>query len=168
MLLALAAIGVALAVQRVRTGRAAEAERAVGWLDTGRAGATNVHAGPLKTDMLVHPAVLLGRRTKPAEVVFPAVELAATLTGWFALDDDAAKLRRQGTHRVTIDARANGEDEWTVLHSAKVAHEPGRQRLAIPTQALAGRRVDLRVRIDSDGESPPAFGFDLDLGGPGG
>ena len=168
MLLVLAVVAAAIAVQRVRSGTAAEAERAVGWVDDGHARAKNLHSGPLKTDMLVRPAVVLGRRTKPAEVVFPDVELAASLTGWFALDDDAAKLRREGTHRVTIEARPNEGEDWTVLHAAKLPHEPGRQPLALPTGALAGQRVELRLRIESEGESPPPLGFDLDLGPRGG
>jgi hypothetical protein len=114
--------------------------------------------------MLVRPAVLIGRRTKPAEVVFRDVELAASLTGWFALDDDAAKLQREGTHRVTIEARPKESDEWTALHAAKLPHIAGRQPLELPTGALAGQQVELRVRIDSEGESPPPIGFDLDLG----
>jgi hypothetical protein len=160
MLLALAGLAGAVAVQRLRTATASEAERAIGWVDDGRARTKNAAAGPLKTDMLVRPAVLLERRTKPAEVVFPGVELGERLTGWFALDDDAAKLQREGRHRVTIEANEGGE--WTQLKAFPVPHEPGRQFLDVPTSA--GQRVDLRVRIDSEGSSPPPIGFDLDLG----
>lgn len=162
MLLALAGLAGALAVQRARTAGALEAERAIGWVDAGRARTKNAKAGPLKTDMLVRAAVLVERRTKPAEVLFPDVVLGERLTGWFALDDDAAKLQREGSHRVTIEA-SDGE-AWTVLEAFPLAHEPGRQPLDVPTGAFAGAPVDLRVRIDADGESPPPIGFDLDLG----
>jgi hypothetical protein len=152
----------------VRSGLAAERERAVGWLARGQVvRAAHLHPGPLKTDMLVYPAIEVDRRRRePAVLELADVRLGPTLTGWLALDDDAAKSRRDGKHRVSIVARAKGGD-WVTLFDDAVAHRPGRRFFALDTSALEGELADLRVTITSEGQAPPELGFDLDLGAPG-
>jgi hypothetical protein len=162
----------ALYLVRVSAGLARERERAVGWLDRGADGlvrAEHLHAGPLKTDMLVYPAVTIDRRHAGAAVLeLAGVRLEERLTGWLALDDDAAKAKRDGKHRVIIVARPHDQaGDWVTLFDDPVAHRPGRRWLALPTGALAGDTVDLRVTITSEGHAPPELGFDLDLGAPG-
>lgn len=173
MLGALVAAGGLLFVIRTGAARAKEELRAVGWLEHGDATATLAKAGPLKTDMAIHPAILVQRRRIPgkddappkhpdASVRFAGVSLPDRLTGWFALDDDAAKLRGDGKHHVRVDAL--GPAGTTTLFDADVRHQPGRVFLDVPTDALVGTRVELVVTIESEGRSPPPMGFDLDLG----
>ncbi|MFO0632803.1 MAG: hypothetical protein U0168_08135 [Nannocystaceae bacterium] len=182
-----AAVALALAVWLVRTraGLATERAQALGWLDRGdaevRVAQGTVTTGPLKTDMLVHPAILVLRpparargdaeppRRAPATIRFDHVALGQRLTGWFALDDDAAKMRPEGKHRLVIEARASGGDDqrpWTVLFDEPVRHVPGRQWLALPTDVVADTVAQLRVTVHSEGAAPPELGFDLDLGAP--
>ncbi len=152
------------AVVQVRNGGTAEEAQAVGWVDEGWA-KTDRHgkAGLLKTDMLIRPAVLIGPRRKgPAQVVFPGVSLGDSLTGWIALDDDAAKQRRKGKHRVMFEVGRDGQ--WTTLEAVRLPHKPGMRPLSIETGEWSGQRVDVRVVVESEGERPPALGFDLDLG----
>ncbi len=172
-----AALAVAAWAMKVRSGHQRERTQAIGWVDDGIAEVTGAHAGPLKTDMLVHPAVLLqpsrvrprpdgSAPTRPAtQVRFPAVTLTERLTGWFALDDDAAKMRPEGRHTLVIEI-SDGQGGWITIFDRKVPHGPGRQWLDLPTDAAAGTTADLRVRIESDGLAPPELGFDLDLGAP--
>lgn len=168
LLVALFALAAAIYLVRVRSGLAREHDRAVGWLARGEiVRAAHLRPGPLKTDMLVYPAIKVDRRRRdPAVLELTGVPLGPRLTGWLALDDDAAKSRRDGKHRVSIVARAQGGD-WVTLFDDAVAHRPGRRFLDLDTTALAGSRVDLRVTITSDGQAPPELGFDLDLGAPG-
>jgi hypothetical protein len=153
----------------VKERRASEEERAraVGWADEGLARlGPHARAGLLKADMLIRPAVLVDpRRKQPARLVFPGVTLGDTLTGWIALDDDAAKQRARGRHTLRVEA-VGSDGALMPLASLRVAHRPGRHLLALDTAALAGQRVELHVTLESDGESPPPLGFDLDLGAP--
>ncbi|HWB74771.1 MAG TPA: hypothetical protein VG755_07440 [Nannocystaceae bacterium] len=165
MLVALLAVAAVFYVVRVRSGLAREHDRAVGWLARGEVvRAAHLKPGPLKTDMLVYPAIKVDRRHRdPAVLELADVPLGPRLTGWLALDDDAAKSRRDGKHRVSIQARSDGGD-WVALFDDAVAHRPGRRFLELDTSALAGNRVDLRVTITSEGQAPPELGFDLELG----
>jgi hypothetical protein len=116
--------------------------------------------------MLIRPAVLVDpRRKQPAELVFPGVTLGPVLTGWVALDDDAAKQRARGHHQLRVEA-VGESGERVVLASPRLAHRPGRQPLELDTSALAGQQVELHVIIDSEGEAPPPLGLDLELGSP--
>ena len=122
--------------------------------------------GPLKTDMIIFPAVLARPgRTGHSELVYPRVQLGATLDGWYAIDDDDAKLRRRGNHRLQIAARPTGSATWTPLLDLPVAHRPDPRRLdhvAVPA-ALQATPIDLHTRVETTGEAPPQFGFDLTL-----
>lgn len=159
-------LGVAAGLQQ-RASMAAERAQAVGWADGGVARlGRHAHAGMLKTDMLIRPAVLVDARRKgPAELVFPGVALGASLTGWFALDDDAAKQRARGHHSLRVEAVA-ADGQRVLLRAFRLAHRPGRHAVVLDTSALEGQRVDVLVTIESDGESPPPLGFDLELGAP--
>lgn len=178
MLGAAVALGGVFFVARTGSARATERLRAVGWLDAGDAVAHGAATGPLKTDMSIRPAIVVERRRIPdrartdrtepqhprATVTFGAVEVPERLTGWFALDDDAAKLRGDGKHHVSIVARGPAGD--VTLFTTTVRHQPGRVFVDAPTGTLAGTRADLVVTIDSQGHAPPPLGFDLDLGAP--
>lgn len=164
--------GLALAIgvgAVIKERRAAHEERAlaVGWANEGLARVgPHARAGLLKTDMLIRPAVLVdARRSRPAELVFPGVALGPVLHGWFALDDDAAKQRARGRHAIRIEA-AGADGERTTLASFRLPHRPGRHAIELDTSELAGTRMDLHVVIESEGDSPPPLGFDLELGAP--
>jgi hypothetical protein len=166
----------------VRTGsaRSLERQRAIGWVDAGDAKAVHAQARPLKCDMAIHPAVVVKHKPKrakaaddardrpkhpPAEVTFDAVLLGERLTGWYAIDDDAAKLRADGDHHLTIVARGpDGAD--VTLFDTDVRHRSGRVWIDVPTLDLAGTRATLVVTLTSEGQTPPEVGFDLDLGAP--
>jgi len=158
---------IAGAVVKERRSAAEERLQAVGWADNGQTRlGPHARAGLLKTDMLIRPAVLVDpRRKQPAELVFPGVTLGASLAGWMALDDDAAKLRARGRHELRVEA-VSQSGERTTLAELRLPHRPGRQLLELDTTALAGQRVDLHVSVESEGESPPPLGFDLELGAP--
>jgi hypothetical protein len=164
--LALAALAVVVVLSaRWREGTWREGTRAMAWLDRGHAHEVQrMRAGFLKTDMLVRPAVVVtGRRVKEASVVFTNVKLGETLSGWVALDDDSAKLRRGGTRSIRVEVRPSGAG-WRVLHEERLRRRPGRRELILPTGGLDGRRVDVRVTVLAEGKSPPPLGFDLELG----
>lgn len=154
------------AVVQYRRGDATERAQAVGWLDHGH-GQPGPHAraGLLKADMLIRPAVLVdAKRREPAQVVFSDVTMGETLTGWIALDDDAAKKRAKGKHQVRIELAQDGS--WIPIDTRRLRHQPGLRPIAIDTSTWSGQRVDLRVVVESEGKSPPALGFDLNLGAP--
>ena len=160
----LAVVGV-VALRQAR-GKERQAEQAVGWLLDGRAAASRIEPGLFKTDMLIRPALRVAPRRKgPAAIELPAVSLGDAVHGWVAIDDDAAKVRGRGTHRLRIEARHGDAEEWTLLREVTVAHRPGRRELEIPTGAFAGTTSDLRVLVTSTGDAPPPLGFDLELGG---
>ena len=168
VLLLVLTAGLVLAVVRHRSGSAREHDLASARLRRGEARAHGVIAAPLKTDMIVLPAVLVRPgHAGESEVVYPDVQLGATLDGWYALDDDDAKQRRRGAHRLYITARPTGTEPWTPLADLPVAHRPDRRRLdhiAVPT-AFQGIAVDVQVRVETTGEAPPKLGFDLTLPG---
>jgi hypothetical protein len=155
------------AVIKERRAAVQERAQAVGWVDGGWARpGPHARAGLLKADMLIRPAVLVDpQREQPAELVFPGVTLGPELTGWVALDDDAAKLRARGRHELRVEAVGLG-GERVPLAEIRLPHRPGLRSLELDAGALAGQRVDLHVIVESDGESPPPLGFDLDLPDP--
>ncbi|WP_434421687.1 hypothetical protein [Nannocystis pusilla] len=157
----------ALVAAGLRWRTAAERERplASARVADGRAAATHARSGPLKTDMLIFPAVVADPR-RPSEVVFSGVAPGPALDAWFALDDDDAKQRRRGSYRVQIDARSPGSATWTPLADFTAAHRPDRQRPRIPVPEDMQRAADLAVRITPSGEAPPKFGFDVTLADP--
>jgi hypothetical protein len=161
------ALGLALALLRHRGGAAREHDLASARLLRGEAIASHAIAGPLKTDMLIFPAVLArpGRSNMSEVTFFKDLRLGPTLDGWFALDDDDAKQRRRGGHRLDFSARPVGADAWTPLADIAVPHRPDRRRLddvAVPP-ALQNIPVELRVQVHTSGEAPPRLGFDLTL-----
>lgn len=163
------ALGLALALLRHRGGLAREHDLASARLQRGEALATRALAGPLKTDMQIFPAVLARPgRSDMSEITFPNVQLGPTLDGWLALDDDDAKQRRRGSHRVTVTVRPAAAGPWTALADIHVPHRPDRRRLDdIPVPpALQQVPVDVRVEIHTTGEAPPRLGFDLTLTDP--
>ena len=159
-----AALTLAWAVTRWHAAGTAEDTRAVGWVADGRARVSGrASTQPFKTDMLIQPAVVLrGRRKGPTTIVFPSVALADVLSGWVAIDDDASKMRRDGTHTMTIEVGT--QDNWTSLRNWKVPHREGTAALALPLGAHAGTRADIRVTVASTGKRPPPLAFDLELG----
>lgn len=160
---ALVIAGLLFAVVRWREGSASEGQRAVGWLADGRAQVQGkASTRPFKTDMLIQPAVRIpGLRRGPSTLVFPDVPLGDTLQGWVAIDDDASKLRREGTHRMTIELGHDGT--FTTLKTWKVPHRGGTTPIALPIPDGFGDTGDVRVIVDSEGKRPPPLGFDLQL-----
>jgi hypothetical protein len=166
LLTTLLVLALALAALRHHRGSVREHDLASARLRRGDAEATRMHPGPLKTDMILFPAVLAAPgRNNLSEATFKNIQLGPTLAGWYALDDDDAKLRRRGSHRLRIFARPHATDTWTPLADLAVRHRPDRRHLDEVTvpPALQSIAVDLRVEIETTGEAPPKIGFDLTL-----
>lgn len=165
-LLAVLGIGVA------RWWTAAEQERPqlLGWAQAGAASLQNAELGPVKTDMLIRPAVLLRPRPgRPAVVELAHPQLPETLHGWVGLDDDQAQQGgRWSRHELRIEAKlrdAGGADpEWSTIARVVVPHEPGRVPIHVDTGMLAGRAVVLRIVDETRGKRLPRAGLSLDLG----
>ncbi len=136
-----------------------EASQATAWVAKGRARVEgSLHAGPLKTNMLIRPCV----RARPgsSHVVFPALSPRAEVAGWVALDDDSTKLPRRGSWTLTAEIRTAG-GAWRPAHPFAVPHRPGQHPLRIP--GAEDGPFDLRITVRST-ERPPPLGFDLALG----
>ena len=174
--LQLAALGLLVAVLATRWRRAASAESSLAsaWFESGRAsviapsGGPQPTVGPLKSDMLLRPAILLPARAHPpTSVIFPGVLLGEGLEGYAALDDDAAKGRRRGRQRLRIELRpagAGAATPWEPRVDLRLPHRPGRSPLRVdPAGVGPTSPVDLRVTIESEGDAPPPAGFNLDL-----
>lgn len=161
-----AAVVLLLTIAVVRHRGGAARERDLASARVAAAATRGMLAGPLKTDMLIFPAVLARPdRGGRSEATFADVQLGANLDGWYAIDDDDAKQRRRGDHRLTISVRPAGASDWAVLLDVPVAHRPDRRMLdsiAVPP-ALQGQPLDLRVVVSTTGEQPPRLGFDLRL-----
>jgi hypothetical protein len=159
-----------LGVARWRVSAEREGPQLLGWVEAGAASVQNVELGPVKTDMLIRPAVLLRPRPgRPAIVELELEQLPEVLHGWAGLDDDQAQ--QGGTwsrHQLRIDARpsdARGADPgWSTIARVVVPHEPGRVPLAVDTGMLAGRAVTLRIVDETRGKRVPRLGLSLDLG----
>ncbi len=168
MVVGFAALVLALACVRWLRGAAMERGRASAWVADGRADAYGLSAGPLKTDMLVRAAVIAPRRrnadpAQPAIVVFEDIRATGDLRGWVALDDDAARMPREGRHRLRIEVRTRASDqEWTVAFEEPIPHRAGRRMLVL--DRIPDESFDLRVSVFSEGDAPP-LGFDLELAG---
>jgi hypothetical protein len=163
---ALIALGLALAWSRHRAAAAREHDLASARLHRGAATATRMHAAPLKTDMLIFPAVVAAPgRSDSSNITLPDVHLGPHLDGWYALDDDDAKQRRRGSHRLAISVSPAGAATWTTLLDVPVPHRPDRRPLdaiEVPSN-LQATPVDVRVVVTTTGEQPPRLGFDLRL-----
>jgi len=124
---------------------------------------TEGHAqpGPLKTDMLIRPAVVVpGRRSG---VVYRDYEaLPERLEGWVALDDDWAKARRGGRRTLTVRLA----DEEGPRLQRRLPHRPGRETLSIDLGDRAGQAGTLVVEVSADGKRAPRVGVELAAADP--
>ena len=162
-----AVLGLGVARWRIAAERAEP--QLVGWVEAGAARVVGGELGPVKTDMLLRPALLL--RPRPGEPAVVEVELdalPATLTGWVGLDDDQAQQAgKWARHQLRFEARQRslgGDAPWSTIARVSVPHEPGQVPLAIPTGELARQSVVLRVVDETTGKRLPRLGLDLDLG----
>lgn len=159
-----------LGVARWRIAAERESPQLLGWVEAGAATIQNAELGPVKTDMLIRPAVLLRPRPgRPAVVELEVEELPETLRGWVGLDDDQAQQGgKWSRHELRIEALpsdARGADpQWSTIARVSVPHEPGRVPLAVDTGMLAGRAVKLRIIDETRGKRLPRAGLSLDLG----
>jgi hypothetical protein len=152
-----------IAGMRWRDAAVEDAGLAVGRVLEGRAKVSGAHAGLVKSDMLIRPAVIVNRRRKgPAVVELPGVVLGPALHGWLAVDDDAAQMKRRGSHQIRSLLRTEA-GEHVLMPARPVAHRPGRVPIELDTQAYAGQTGTIVVIVDSEGEAPPPLGFDLEL-----
>ena len=168
----------------------AEAQTLFGWVAADALESRGVERGPVKTDMLIRPAVILRPRPgAPAQIDLTLDRAPARIEGWLGLDDDQAQQRgRWARHELRIEARlldpgeggeagreaggeAGGEAEsagetetWRTLWTMSVAHTPRRTPFVVETQELAGHPVALRIIDETRGRRLPRLGLDLDLG----
>jgi hypothetical protein len=164
----LVALVLLVAGQRWFGARQAEHARLLGRALAGEATLVRAEPGPIKTAMLVRPALLLRPRTgAPASVTLELDAMPATLHGWLGIDDDQAQQKaRWSRHRVRIEARPRGSDEaWTQLGDLTVQHAAGLVPLALEAGELAGTPVELRVVDTCEGNTLPRLGIELELDG---
>lgn len=166
VLAAIAIVVVLFAVARWRSAVESEHSRLFGRALAGEVTMVRAEPGPVKTDMLIRPALLLRPRAgSPAEVTFELDAMPVRLRGWLGIDDDQAQQAAgRARHRVSIDARRRGTDEpWSTLLDVQVQHAPGQLEIDVDSGALAGQPVELRVIDRSEGNSLPRLGIDLEL-----
>jgi hypothetical protein len=157
----------ALAGRRWQQARVEEATHLLGWYGADALEATRVEAGPVKTDMLIRPALLLRPRPgKPSEVQLELAVMPEQLHGWYGLDDDQAQQRGQwANHHLRIEARPqNAAGTWATLLDVRVAHAPRQVPIVLDTGPLAGQTVELRIVDTVRDERVARFGMNLQLG----
>lgn len=163
-----AVLGLGVARWRIAIDR--EGPQLLGWVEAGAARVENVELGPVKTGMLIRPAVLLRPRpNRPAVVEVEVDQLPEVLRGWAGIDDDQAQQRGNWSrHELRIDVRPRdgvvGNEQWSTIADVSVPHEPGRVSLAVQTGAFAGLPVTLRIVDETRGKRLPRLGVNLDLG----
>jgi hypothetical protein len=113
--------------------------------------------GPLKTDMLIRPALrVLISETKPVDVHLADLPCDQPLQGWISLDDDWAKQRERSRFSLTLDA---GEKPVELV---SFRHGPGRQTFRVPAQSCNDGQ--LRLRLQSVGKGTHTLGLWLQAG----
>ncbi len=162
----LASLGILVAILRWQAAAELEHDRLLGRALAGEVTLVRAEPGPVKTDMLIRPALLLRPRPgSPAELTLELDAMPTRLHGWLGIDDDQAQQSaRWARHRVRISARRRGTDEaWTTLVDMQVQHAAGQIELDIATGSLAGQAVELQVIDSSDARPLPRLGIDLVL-----
>ncbi len=129
-------------------------------------------AAPLKTDMLIVPALVVlrgqGRRQQPVVTSFALEHVPSELWGWVALDDDDAKRRAEGRFQIRVELCRQStctDDQWRVLLERRLQHRPGRSWLKLDTGGEQSSPGQLRVTLIPTGKAPPQVGFNFDLSG---
>jgi hypothetical protein len=159
-----------LGVARWQLAAEREGPQLLGWVEAGAAHVENAELGPVKTDMLIRPAVILRPRpSHPAIVELEVEQLPEVLRGWAGIDDDQAQQGgKWARHELRIDARLRdaspADREWDTIARVAVPHEPGRVPIAVDVGMLAGRAVTLRIVDETRGKRLPRLGLSLDLG----
>jgi hypothetical protein len=177
VLVAVGAVTIGLALVRWEQARAREAKELLGWVVAGSADVSRAAPGPVKTDMLIRPAVILHPRPgRPAIVELELDRLPARLEGWLGIDDDQAQQRGSWSrHDLRIEVRLRdaerdeGGDEpadWSTIEHVAVPHEPGRVMISASTGAFAGRSVVVRIVDETEGKRVARLGLNLELGAP--
>jgi hypothetical protein len=126
-----------------------------------------IETGPVKTEMLIRPAVLMRPRPgRPAVLELELDDLPERLTGWIGIDDDQAEASgRWDHHELNIAVRWSGspDSKWWVIEEVVVPHRAERIRLDVPTGALSGLPVYLRITDEASGKRLPRLGINLAL-----
>jgi hypothetical protein len=168
MVLVPALIGLAYA--RWQLAAADEAEQLLGWVEAGAASSERVETGPVKTEMLIRPAVIMRPRPrKPAVIELELERLPERITGWVGIDDDQAQTNgRWAEHRVRIEVRWSGhpDAQWLVLEEFTVPHRAERIEFNASTGALMHVPGFLRITDQTDGKRLPRLGINVELGEP--
>lgn len=145
-----------------------EADELIGWVEAGAAGTKRVEIGPVKTQMLIRPAVIMRPQPrKPAVIELELERLPETLSGWVGIDDDQAQAGgRWAQHRVRVEVRWTGhpDAQWLVLEEFTVPHEAKRIEFSATTGALTYLPVFVRITDQTDGKRLPRLGINLELG----
>jgi hypothetical protein len=163
----LAIVIVMVGLRRWQSAAEVERERLLGRALAGEVALVRAAPGPVKTDMLIRPALLLQPRPgSPATATLELDAMPARVRGWLGIDDDQAQQpARWARHHVSIEARARGsEDAWSTLVDVQVQHAPGQLELDVDSGALAGQPVELRIVDRVEGKTLPRLGIDLELG----
>ena len=133
--------------------RAAEANTVLRWAQAG----PGVEAGPLKTEMLIRPALGIElREGESTNIELEGLPCGRELTGWIAIDDDAAKVRSAARYRLEWPD-ASGKHEPVELR-----HRPGRVFFARQIPACAEGTQALTLRAELIGKGRQRLGLWLE------
>ncbi|PRQ08640.1 hypothetical protein [Enhygromyxa salina] len=145
-----------------------EADELLGWVEAGAATTSRVEPGPVKTEMLIRPAVIMRPRPrKPAVIELELERVPETISGWVGIDDDQAQTGgRWAQHNLRLEIRWTGhpESQWLVLEELTVPHDAKRIEFSASTGALSYLPVYLRITDQTDGKRLPRLGINLELG----
>ncbi len=133
---------------------------------------TGVVAAPLKTDMLIVPALVVERGVsrlgKPVAASFRLARVPEQFFGWVSLEDDDAKMRAGGHVRVRVELCREStcsDEQWDVLSERRLRHKPGRIWFKLDSGGAQKTPGQLRVTVVPSGKSPPRVGLNIDLSG---
>ena len=128
-------------------------------------GATNeqldgLRPGLFKTEMTIGPAIIIpSNLTAPRELVWTLEHAPKTLEGWVAVQDDWTKRGVRGGYKLRILARAEGVE--TEMWRGRTPRTEGKRSFTMDMERFEGHPVELLVRLEHWGKTPPKAGFDL-------
>ncbi len=119
-----------------------------------------VRPGLMKTEMLLGPALIIPPKLgEPREFSWALQDTPSRIEGWVAVQDDWTKRGVHGGYRIQIVV--NDEGSTTVLWRGRTPPGEGKRSFSLDLAPFAGSPVELLVRLEPFGKTPPKAGMDL-------